>query len=332
MSLLEVKNLTTVFKNNKQELVAVDDVSFSVGRGETVGLVGESGCGKSVTSLSIMRLVEHSGGIIKSGSIKLNGIELTSLKKRAMNSINGRYISMIFQDPMSSLNPVLTIGTQLVETIVRHSGKSRADAADEAINMLEAVEIPFARSRMKSYPFELSGGQRQRVMIAIALCCRPDLLIADEPTTALDVTIQAQILDLMQELKESFGMSILLITHDLGVVAETAQRILVMYGGKIVEQGGVFDIFEDPRHPYTKGLLRSIPKIDEPRKRLYMIPGSPPIPEEFSPGCRFSDRCEDCRPICKTLSPPEFTGRDGHSWRCWQGSDTYVKSRGDLYA
>ncbi len=323
MPLLEVKNLTTVFKNKENQIVAVDDISFSIGHGETVGLVGESGCGKSVTALSIMRLVEHTGGIIKSGKIIFDGMDLTTLKPRAMNNLNGKRIAMVFQDPMSSLNPILTIGVQLTETIRRHNRTNRADAARTAVKMLEAVGIADAKLRMKSYPFQLSGGQRQRVMIAIALCCHPDLLIADEPTTALDVTIQAQILDLLQELKESFGMSVLLITHDLGVVADMAQKVIVMYGGQIVETGNVFEIFEDPRHPYTKGLLRSVPSIDDDRKRLYMIPGSLPAQDEYPAGCRFSDRCEYCRSLCVSQQPPVFSEGDSHSWRCWQGSEAY---------
>lgn len=334
MSLLEVKNLTTVFKNKKNQIVAVDDVSFSIGYGETVGLVGESGCGKSVTSLSIMRLVEHTGGIIKSGKIIFDGMELTALKQRAMRNLNGRRIAMVFQDPMSSLNPILTIGVQLVETIMRHRGTNRINAEHSAVEMLEAVGIADAEMRMKSYPFQLSGGQRQRVMIAIALCCRPELLIADEPTTALDVTIQAQILDLLQELKESFGMSLLLITHDLGIVADMAQRIIVMYAGQVVENGNVFEIFEDPRHPYTKGLLRSVPSIDDDRKRLYMIPGSLPKQDEYPAGCRFSDRCEYCRPLCLSRQPPVFSDNGSHSWQCWQGSEAYRtgENRGGSYA
>lgn len=332
LPLLEVKNLTTEFRSNRKQIVAVDDISFSIDYGETVGLVGESGCGKSVTSLSIMRLVEHTGGKIKTGSIIFDGIDLTSLKPRAICNINGRRIAMVFQDPMSSLNPTLTIGVQLVETIRRHLGLKKTEAARAAIKMLEAVGINDAQSRMKSYPFQLSGGQRQRVMIAIALSCRPDLLIADEPTTALDVTIQAQILDLLQELKESFGMSVLLITHDLGVVADMAQKIFVMYAGQIVEKGDVFEIFENPRHPYTIGLLGAVPSIDGDGGRLNVIPGSLPAPDEYPEGCRFSDRCEYCRPLCINRQPPEFS--DGsHSWRCWRGSEVYVagENRGGRY-
>jgi oligopeptide transport system ATP-binding protein len=302
--LLEVKNLKTQFFTREGVVHAVDGVSYSVDTGKTLGIVGESGCGKSVSALSIMRLIPDPPGRIVEGSILFDGKELTMLREREMRSIRGNHISMIFQDPMTSLNPVLRIGTQMTEAIRLHLGLSKREAADRAVELLEAVGMPDARRRLRDYPHQFSGGMRQRVMIAMALSCDPKLLIADEPTTALDVTIQAQILDLLERLQDRFGMSILLITHDLGVVAGVADHVVVMYAGRIVEQADTNELFANPQHPYTEALLASIPRLDDTeRGALASIPGMPPDLVDPPPGCRFSPRCRHATALCREREP-----------------------------
>src|SRR5688572_21706315 len=292
--LLEVNNLQTHFPTRAGLVKAVNDVSFGVGEGELVGLVGESGCGKSITALSIMRLV-YSPGRIAGGSIKFKGEELTTASENRMREIRGNDIAMIFQDPMTSLNPVYTVGEQIAEALRLHRKLGRKDAWEAAVAAMKEVSIPAPERRANDYPHQLSGGMRQRVMIAMALACDPELLIADEPTTALDVTIQAQILDLLDGLRRTRKLAVLLITHDLGVVAETADRVCVMYTGKIVEESGVGEMFREPKHPYTRGLLNSVPKLSESgqekHKRLETIEGVVPSPTELPPGCHFEPRC-----------------------------------------
>ena len=305
--LLEVKNLKTYFYAPGKVVPAVDGVSFHVDKGEVLCIVGESGCGKSVTSLSVMRLVPTPPGRFVEGEILFEGEDLLKKTEKEMCSIRGNAISMIYQEPMTSLNPVFTIGMQIVEAIRIHQGLNRKDAEEKAVKMLRLVGIADPASRLKEYPHQLSGGMRQRVMIAMGLCCEPKLLIADEPTTALDVTIQAQILDLMRKLKEELGMTILFITHDLGVVAEMAQRVIVMYGGRVVEEAPVGDLFAAPRHPYTRGLITCIPKMDDTRETLDVIQGIVPSPSDFPKGCRFHPRCPYARDICRELEPEEHT-------------------------
>ena len=291
--LLKVSNLTTVFRIEDGHLRAVDDVSFSLDEGETLGIVGESGSGKSVTSLSIMRLVPAPGGQIASGSVEFQGQDLLALDERQMQALRGNRIAMIFQDPMTSLNPVLTVGRQLTEAIRRHLKLDKAGAKKRAIELLARVGIPAPETRLTQFPHEFSGGMRQRVMIAMALSCNPALLIADEPTTALDVTIQAQILEVMNDLKRELGMSVIMITHDLGVVAGMADRIVVMYAGRVVEEGSTRDVLKDPRMPYTIGLLRSIPRLDDAEdRRLEPIRGGPPNVAKLIAGCPFAPRCD----------------------------------------
>ncbi|MFN2425135.1 MAG: ABC transporter ATP-binding protein [Candidatus Binatia bacterium] len=301
--LLQVENLVTAFETAEGVVRAVDDVTFHVGRGETVALVGESGCGKSVSALSVMRLVQAPAGRIESGRVLLDGVDLASLPEPEMRKVRGARIAMIFQEPMTSLNPVLTVGFQIAEAVQLHRGLSRAEAWSEAVKMLELVEIPDPAERARAYPHQLSGGMRQRVMIGMALSCGPELLIADEPTTALDVTIQAQILELLDGLRERLGMALLLITHDLGVVAERAERVLVMYAGRVVEEGPVDQVFDDPCHPYTKGLLRSVPRLGSTRAKLDTIAGFVPRLSELPSGCRFRNRCESVEPQCATIDP-----------------------------
>ncbi len=300
--LLEVQNLQTQFPTKDGIVKAVDDVSFFIDEGELLGLVGESGCGKSITALSIMRLISHPGKIV-GGSINFKGRELTIASENEMRAIRGNDIAMIFQDPMTSLNPVYTVGEQIAEALRLHRNLNKKDAWDAAISAMEEVAIPSPSRRVNDYPHQLSGGMRQRVMIAMALACGPELLIADEPTTALDVTIQAQILELLNELRETRQLAILLITHDLGVVAETADRVCVMYTGKIVEESPVDDMFEDPKHPYTRGLLNSVPKLtdidSEKEVRLSTIEGVVPSPTELPPGCHFAPRCAFKKDICE---------------------------------
>lgn len=315
--ILEVKNLRTSFFTHLGEVQAIRDISFEVNRGESVGLVGESGSGKSVTSLSIMRLLLYPGKIV-GGEVLFKGEDLVKKSKKDMMNIRGNEIAMIFQDPMTSLNPVYTIGNQIEEAIVKHQKISRRDAEARAIEMLKMVGIPDPEKRIKNYPHEFSGGMRQRAMIAIALSCEPDLLIADEPTTALDVTIQAQILKLMKDLNKRLNTSTILITHDLGVVADVCSRIIVMYGGLIMEIGTKRDIFYNPRHPYTMGLLKSIPKIaDNDKQRLVPIAGTPPDLLHPPKGCPFCARCDFAMDICSTDQPPLFAAGEGHSAMCW---------------
>ncbi len=314
--LLEIEAVRTHFHTEKGIVKAVDGVSFTVHQGETVCIVGESGCGKSVTALSIMDLISGSGSV--SGSMKLAGTELRTLSKGDMRRIRGNEMAMIFQEPMSSLNPVLTIGEQLMETIVNHTALSKKEVKKKALDLIELVGIGRGESILKSYPHQMSGGMLQRIMIAIALSCNPKMLIADEPTTALDVTIQAQILDLLRMLKEEQQMSMLLITHDLGVVAEVADYVVVMYAGKVIEKGKVEDIFESPKHPYTKGLLQAKPILGSRRQKLYTIPGQVPQLLDLPESCYFADRCEHCMDIC-TSKAPTLTkdGQNQHEVACW---------------
>ena len=307
--ILEVKNLRTSFYTEAGEVKAVDDVSFDLYKGKTVGIVGESGCGKSVTSLSIMRLIPSPPGKIVSGEILFNGKNLLNLSMEQMRKIRGNEISMIFQEPMTSLNPVFTIGNQLVEAIRLHQDLSKSAAVEKAIESLKLVGIPAPDKRIKDYPHQLSGGMRQRVMIAMALSCNPHILIADEPTTAIDVTIQAQILDLLRDLQQKVGMAIMLITHDLGVVAEMAHEVVVMYAGRVVERAPVHELFANPKHPYTQGLLNSIPVLSKDptgkikKSRLEPIPGIVPNMLDLPQGCRFQDRCKYVTAECKTVEP-----------------------------
>jgi peptide/nickel transport system ATP-binding protein len=323
-AILEVRDLHTQFNTLDGVVRAVDGVSFDVARGETLGIVGESGCGKSVTALSILRLIPPETGRIAQGSIRFEGNELTVLSEEEMKSLRGHRISMIFQEPMTSLNPVLTVGTQIAENVVRHLGVPWAAARDRAREMLDLVRIADPRRRLDEYPHQLSGGMRQRVMIAMALSCDPQVLIADEPTTALDVTIQAQILDLMLELKEKTGTAIVLITHDLGVVAETTERVVVMYAGRKVEEASVEALFENPLHPYTRGLMRAIPRLDVEadaagtRPRLQEIPGLVPILTQPIVGCAFAARCELATDRCRATSPPFVDAGGGHTVACWE--------------
>ena len=327
LPLLRVRDLVTSFRTDEGPLRAVDGVSFDVPHASTLGVVGESGCGKSVTSLSILRLVPTPPGRIESGRIELEGKDLITLSERAMRDIRGNDISMIFQEPMTSLNPVYTVGAQIVEAIRLHQKKSRREAKERAIEMLRLVGIASPETNVEAYPHQLSGGQRQRVMIAMALACEPKLLIADEPTTALDVTIQAQILELLRSLQKRLGMSIILITHDLGVVAEYTDHVLVMYAGRVVESAPVRDLFAHPRHPYTRGLLESIPKIGarrgpgEPAHRLPTIEGMVPDLRHLPPGCRFADRCPMVIPDCTKAEPELAVAGDGRLSRCIRWSE-----------
>ncbi|GBF10249.1 ABC transporter ATP-binding protein [Tepidibacillus sp. HK-1] len=314
--LLQVKQLITNFYTEDGVFSAVNDVSFSLKPGETLGIVGESGSGKSVTSLSIMGLIPKSNGKVE-GSILYNGEELTNLSEKQMRKLRGNEIAMIFQEPMTSLNPVFTIGNQMVESIRLHTSLSKKEAKKKAIDMLKRVGIPRAEEIMNEYPHQLSGGMRQRVMIAMAMSCTPSILIADEPTTALDVTIQAQILDLMRNLKKDSNTSILLITHDLGVVAEMCDRVIVMYAGKIVEEADVRTIFHYPNHPYTKGLIQSTPQLNETKQRLYSIPGNVPSIKEMPSGCTFAPRCEYATDQCLHQVPELKDVGTNHKSRCW---------------
>jgi peptide/nickel transport system ATP-binding protein len=323
---LDVKGLRTVFFTNSGLFKAVDDVSFSVRRGETLAIVGESGCGKSVTALSVMRLVPDPPGRIVGGSIMLEGTDLLSLDESEMRAIRGNRISMIFQEPMTSLNPVTRIGDQITEAVRLHRQMSRKEATAKAVEMLRLVKIPEAERRAQEYPHQLSGGMRQRAMIAMALACRPALLIADEPTTALDVTIQAQILALILELQKELGMGLVLITHDLGVVAQTAQRVIVMYAGRKVEEADVETLFASPRHPYTRGLMASIPSLpslstnaDAP---LVEIPGMVPSLTNLPKGCAFAPRCGLVMARCREEYPPLQAWGENHLAACWRAAET----------
>ncbi|GGE12675.1 peptide ABC transporter ATP-binding protein [Marinithermofilum abyssi] len=318
-SVLEVEGLGVRFRTEEGDVPAVQGASFSVQRGEVLCIVGESGCGKSITSLSVMGLLPDSAKA--EGSIRFDGNDLLAMSQEEIRQIRGNEVSMIFQEPMTSLNPVFTVGFQVMEPLVIHRKLSKREAYEEAVRLLEQVGIPDPRKRMEQYPHELSGGMRQRVMIAIALSCQPKLLIADEPTTALDVTIQAQILDLILKLKEETGMGVVLITHDMGVVAETADRVVVMYAGKVVEEADAETLFQDPKHPYTKGLLRSMPSVDDETYALEPIPGKLPKPGEMPQGCPFHPRCDDAMDRCRVESPRVFTVGPGHTSRCWLGEE-----------
>ena len=319
MPLLDIRGLKTHFKTDDGWLHAVDGVDIAIDAGETVCVVGESGCGKSVTAKTVMKLIDMPPGKIVAGQVLWQGRDLVPLPPEEMQKIRAKEIAIIFQEPMTSLNPVYTVGAQIAESIRLHEGLSKREAMNRAVEMLKLVNIPTPERRVNDYPHQFSGGMRQRVMIAIALACNPKLLIADEPTTALDVTIQAQILDLMVELKERLGMAIMLITHAMGVVAETAQRVVVMYAGKVVEEASVEDLFARPRHPYTQGLIRSIPRIDTAathKVRLEAIGGT--VPKLINPaeGCRFADRCKHAMPACRTATPALVEAKPGHKVAC----------------
>jgi oligopeptide transport system ATP-binding protein len=324
--LLEVKDLRTYFETDDGLVKAVDGVTFQLRRGETLGIVGESGSGKSVTNLSIIRLIAEPPGRIASGEVLFNGQDLLLLPPKAMRKIRGRRIAMIFQDPMTSLNPFMKISRQLMEMTEIHLGHSRGQAYEHAIKMLETVGIPDARARADSYPHEFSGGMRQRVMIAMALSCQPELLIADEPTTALDVTIQAQILELIKKLKDETGTSIILITHDLGVVAGMTDYVLVMYAGKVFEQARTQELFARPGNPYTKGLLRSVPDPTAEQGKLYQIPGLPPDVAHLKPGCPFAPRCDRVQEICRQEFPPFVELTKDHHSLCHFANEVYAEA------
>jgi oligopeptide/dipeptide ABC transporter ATP-binding protein len=316
MSLLEVDNLTTAFKTESGEITAIEDVGFSLEEGEILGIVGESGSGKSVTALTIMGLLPRPPARIAAGEVRFRGEALTRLSDARLQKIRGSGIAMVFQEPMTSLNPVFTIGEQLMETLRAHERLSPRAQRERAVEMLDKVGIPSASRRLGDYPHQLSGGQRQRVMIAIALACRPRLLIADEPTTALDVTIQAQILDLLLDLRDELGMAIIIITHNMGVIAQTADRVLVMYAGRIVEEAPVARLFDRPSHPYTRGLLDCIPTLDQDRTRLAAIPGGLPDPASRPSGCRYAPRCGLCVEACHAAIPPLRGIETAHKAAC----------------
>jgi peptide/nickel transport system ATP-binding protein len=318
-SLLEIRGLKTWFATDDGMVRAVDGVDLRIERSETVGVVGESGCGKTVTARSILKLIDMPPGRFEGGQILWRGRDLLPLSPAEMDKIRASEIAIVFQEPMTSLNPVYSVGAQIAEVLREHEKLTRRQAIDRAIEMLSLVNIPNAKARVHDYPHQFSGGMRQRVMIALALSCRPKLLIADEPTTALDVTIQAQILELMQEMKDRFGMAIMLITHAMGVVAETCQRVVVMYAGKVVEEAPVAALFGNPHHPYTQGLIRSIPRVDraaEHKERLEAIPGTVPSLLDPPPGCRFAQRCRFATDICRQAMPPLKQVGPGHFVRC----------------
>jgi peptide/nickel transport system ATP-binding protein len=321
---LEVSDLSTVFHTRSGLVRAVQNVSFSVNAGETLAIVGESGCGKTITALSLMRLIPMPPGEIVSGSVKVDGTDLLRLDQAALRDMRGGQIAMIFQEPMTALNPLLTIGRQIAEMAELHDKLSRRAARERAVEMLRHVRIPEPERRAREYPHQMSGGMRQRAMIAMALACKPKVLIADEPTTALDVTIQAQILDLIGDLRRELGTAVVLITHDLGVVAETADRVIVMYAGRKVEEAPVRELFANPRHPYMSGLLSSIPKVGSARglsgleDRLVEIPGIVPPLNDLPPGCAFNPRCVRAVDLCRAEAPPLETKRTGHFAACWQ--------------
>jgi len=314
--LLEIQNLSIHFFTEEGVIQAVENVNFEIYPGEMIGLVGESGCGKSVTGLSLLRLISTPPGRIVNGDILFDGRSLLQLEEKEMERVRGNDISMIFQEPMTSLNPVFTIGDQIMEAIILHQGSDKTEARKRAIKMLDRVKIPSPEKRIDSYPHQLSGGMRQRAMIAMALSCQPKLLIADEPTTALDVTIQAQVLQLLKEIQREMEMSVMLITHDLGVVSEIADRVAVMYAGRIMEYGPIEAIFQQVRHPYTKGLLDSLPQLEEKKKRLYAIPGQVPDPMALPVGCKFHPRCDLMIEGCKNEEPPLFQVNGEHFSRC----------------
>ncbi len=317
-TILQVKNLKTYFYTEEGVVPAVDGLDFTLNDGETLAIVGESGCGKSVTSLSILRLIKNPPGKIIDGEILYRGEDLCKASEKRMRQVRGDEISMIFQEPMTSLNPVFTVGHQIMESLIYHQNYTKAKARERAVEMLRLVGIPDPEKNVECYPHQISGGMRQRVMIAMALACNPKILIADEPTTALDVTIQTQILRLLTDLRDKTGTAIILITHDLGIVAQTAENVMVMYGGQAVEYSDVKSIYKKPLHPYTVGLLKSIPKLHEEQEKLYNIKGSIPSPQEFPKGCRFSPRCEECMDVCRDHMPDLVTMDDGRKVRCWK--------------
>jgi oligopeptide/dipeptide ABC transporter ATP-binding protein len=317
MSLLKVNNLITYFYIGNQEIKAVDGISFNVERNETLAIVGESGSGKSVTALSIMRLINPPGKIMN-GEIEFNNVNLLKLSDKQMCMVRGEGISMIYQEPMMSLNPAIAVGEQIREALIIHKTLPRSQTKAKAIELMNLVSIPEAQVRYNDLPAKFSGGMRQRIMIAIAIACSPDLLIADEPTTALDVTIQSEIMELLKSMKNKLSMSMLLITHDLGLVAENADRVIVMYCGKILEEASVKDLFRRPMHPYTIGLMKCIPRIDSAVDKLYSIPGYIPHPSQFPEGCRFNDRCDKAIDICREKMPELLELEEGHKVRCWQ--------------
>jgi peptide/nickel transport system ATP-binding protein/oligopeptide transport system ATP-binding protein len=321
VTLLDVQGLTTAFMTGRGEITAIEEVSFSLKEGEILGIVGESGSGKSVTALTIMGLLPTPPARIAAGKVLFQGKELTKLSSREMQRIRGPGIAMIFQEPMTSLNPVFSIGDQIMETIKAHENLPAAALHKRAIDMLDKVGIPSAARRLDDYPHQMSGGQRQRVMIAIALACNPKLLIADEPTTALDVTIQAQILDLLMDLRDEFRMAIMIITHNMGVIAETADRVLVMYAGRVIEEAPVARVFDHPIHPYTRGLLECVPSITEDRARLIAIPGTLPDPARRPPGCRYSVRCRYAQPSCSDALPPLILEEADHWAACLRAKE-----------
>lgn len=320
---LEVKNLKTHFFTKEGVSKAVDGVSFYLNKGETIGVVGESGCGKSMTSLSILNLIPSPPGKIVDGEILLHGKNIVGLSQEELRKIRGKKISMIFQEPMTSLNPVLTVGEQIAETIRLHEKLPRKQAWDKAVKMLRIVGIPSPEKRAKQEPYQLSGGMRQRVMIAMALACSPDVLIADEPTTALDVTIQAQILEILKDLQQKMGMSIIFITHDLGVVSEMCDKVAVMYAGQVIEEGVTEQLFEEPLHPYTRGLIDSLPKLYEEQDELQTIEGSVPSPYHYPEGCRYADRCPFARELCRAAQPELIEMAEGRKVRCYQYSEKW---------
>jgi peptide/nickel transport system ATP-binding protein len=326
-NLLSVSGLRVYFHTDDGILKAVDGVSFEISAGETLGLVGESGCGKSVTAYSILQLLPVPPARYAGGEIAFRGDNLLALEDKAMRRVRGNLISMVFQEPMSSLNPIMSIGAQITEAIREHRKTSRREAQEIAVDMLKRVGIPSPETRIHEYPHQMSGGMKQRAMIAMALVCRPSLLIADEPTTALDVTIQAQILDLLNELQSELNMSVLLITHDLGVVAETCDRVAVMYAGKVVESATVVSLFESPKHPYTHGLFRSLPTLGEKKKQLSVIPGTVPSPLDFPSGCRFRTRCSLAQEVCKE-EPPLREIMPGHFAACHFAEEVGKMARG----
>lgn len=326
--ILEVNNLHTSFFTDAGEVCAVNGISFNLEPGKTLGIVGESGSGKSVTAYSIMQILASTGKITE-GEIKYKGEDITKWNKKQMQSFRGSKCSIIFQDPMTSLNPVYTVGNQLTEAIRLHTNKSKKEAKEHAIEMLKLVGVNEPESRVKQYPHELSGGMRQRVMIAMALACEPDILIADEPTTALDVTIQAQILELMQELQKKLGMAIIMVTHDLGVIASMCDEILVMYGGRVCERGSADDIFYRPAHEYTKGLLRSIPKADNMNEKLIPIGGTPINLLNMPKGCAFCPRCDKALKICLSEKPEEYRISDSHLAACWMNIKDLYEAGGE---
>lgn len=325
MALLEVNDLHTSFFTDAGEVKAVDGVSFRLDHGKVLGIVGESGSGKSVTAYSVMQILAPTGKIV-SGSVKFDGQELVGADEKLLRSVRGNRISIIFQDPMTSLNPTYTIGRQLMEAILLHTDRNRHQARERAVEMLKLVNVNEPEKRMKQYPFELSGGMRQRVMIAMALACEPDILIADEPTTALDVTIQAQIMELIVRLNEQLNMGVMLITHDLAVVAQTCSRVIVMYLGQIVEEADVLTLFDHPCHPYTEGLMRSIPRMEGDRtKPLYMIPGTVPLLSQIPTGCRFAPRCAYATERCRQETPQLTPVSDKQSVRCFRAAELAQK-------